>query len=83
MEVNFLMEEEKMGNDLKMKINHEIKNARKLMNDPILLVTIIFSLIVVSFFVLVPLWSIFVESIFQIALRDCQQEISDYHFRRG
>ena len=63
MEVNFLMEEEKMGNDLKMKINHEIKNARKLMNDPILLVTIIFSLIVVSFFVLVPLWSIFVESI--------------------
>ena len=52
-----------MGNDLKMKINHEIKNARKLMNDPILLVTIIFSLIVVSFFVLVPLWSIFVESI--------------------
>ena len=52
-----------MGNDLKMKINHEIKNARKLMNDPVLLVTIIFSLIVVSFFVLVPLWSIFVESI--------------------
>ena len=63
MEVNFLMEEEKMGNDLKMKINHEIKNASKLMNEPVLLVTIIFSLIVVSFFVLVPLWSIFVESI--------------------
>ncbi len=52
-----------MGKEFKMRINYELKNARKLLNDPILLITIIFSLVVVSFFVLVPLWNIFLESI--------------------
>ena len=40
-----------MGKEFKMRINYELKNARKLLNDPILLITIIFSLVVVSFFV--------------------------------
>ncbi len=52
-----------MSKDLKLKLNYELKNARKLLNDPILLITIIFSLVVVSFFVLVPLWNIFLESV--------------------
>ena len=72
-----------MGNDLKLKINHEIKNARKLMNDPVLLITIIFSLIVVSFFVLVPLWNIFVESlnvgkkgVFQFSLENYKESFT-------
>lgn len=52
-----------MSNDLKIKLNHEWKNIRKLMNDPTLLLTIIFSLATVTFFVLVPLWNIFLESL--------------------
>lgn len=51
-----------MNNELKLKINYEIKNMRKLINDPVLLCTIIFSIIVVSFFVLVPIYSILEES---------------------
>ncbi len=51
-----------MTNDLKLKLNHEWKNIRKLFNDPTLLLTIIFSLATVTFFVLVPLWNIFLES---------------------
>lgn len=52
-----------MSNDFKLKLNHELKNIRKLINDPTLLLTIIFSLAVVTFFVLVPLWNIFLESL--------------------
>ncbi len=52
-----------MSSDLKLKLNHELKNMRKLINDPTLLLTIIFSLATVTFFVLVPLWNIFLESL--------------------
>ena len=52
-----------MNNDFKLKLNHELKNIRKLINDPVLLLTIIFSLAVVTFFVLVPLWNILLESL--------------------
>lgn len=52
-----------MNDNLKLKFNHELKNIRKLFNDPTLLITIIFSLATVSFFVLVPLWNIFLESL--------------------
>lgn len=52
-----------MRSDLKLKLNHELKNIRKLINDPTLLLTIIFSLATVTFFVLVPLWNIFLESL--------------------
>lgn len=51
-----------MSNELRIKLNHEIKNMRKLINDPVLLIIIIFSLIVVSFFVLVPIYNILLES---------------------
>ena len=52
-----------MSSDLKLKMNHDLKNMRKLINDPTLLLTIIFSLATVTFFVLVPLWNIFLESL--------------------
>jgi len=49
-------------NNLKLKIDQEIKHMKKLANDPTLFLTIIFSLIVVSFFVLVPLYNVLKES---------------------
>ncbi|WP_028857421.1 ABC transporter permease [Psychrilyobacter atlanticus] len=49
-------------NNLKLKINQELKHMKKLTNDPTLFLTIIFSLIVVSFFVLVPLYNVLKES---------------------
>ncbi|MGB6128973.1 MAG: iron ABC transporter permease [Psychrilyobacter sp.] len=49
-------------NNLKLKIDQELKNIKKLANDPTLFLTIIFSLIVVSFFVLVPLYNVLKES---------------------
>lgn len=49
-------------NNLKLKINQELKNMKKLTNDPTLFLTIIFSLIVISFFVLVPLYNVLKES---------------------
>jgi len=49
-------------NNLKLKIDQELKHMKKLANDPTLFLTIIFSLIVVSFFVLVPLYNVLKES---------------------
>jgi iron(III) transport system permease protein len=49
-------------NNLKLKIDQELKHMKKLTNDPTLFLTIIFSLIVVSFFVLVPLYNVLKES---------------------
>lgn len=49
-------------NNLKLKINQELKHMKKLTNDPTLFLTIIFSLMVVSFFVLVPLYNVLKES---------------------
>jgi len=49
-------------NNLKIKIDQELKHIKKLTNDPTLFLTIIFSLIVVSFFVLVPLYNVLKES---------------------
>lgn len=46
-------------------IKEELKNIRKLMNDPVLFISIIFSLIVILFFILVPIWNVFIESITQ------------------
>ncbi|WP_064591055.1 ABC transporter permease [Streptobacillus moniliformis] len=49
--------------DLKLKIKDGFKDFRKMLNDPILMVTIIFSIVVVAFFILVPLYNVFLESI--------------------
>ncbi|MCS5422769.1 MULTISPECIES: ABC transporter permease [Psychrilyobacter] len=49
-------------NNLKLKIDQELKHMKKLTNDPTLFLTIIFSLVVVSFFVLVPLYNVLKES---------------------
>jgi hypothetical protein len=49
-------------NNLKLKIDQELKHMKKLANDPTLFLTIIFSLIVISFFVLVPLYNVLKES---------------------
>ncbi|OQY40890.1 MAG: ABC transporter permease [Fusobacteriia bacterium 4572_74] len=49
-------------NNLKLKIDQELKHMKKLTNDPTLFITIIFSLVVVSFFVLVPLYNVLKES---------------------
>lgn len=50
-------------NNLKLKMDQELKHMKKLTNDPTLFLTIIFSLIVVSFFVLVPLYNVLKESL--------------------
>ncbi|MCK5780876.1 MAG: iron ABC transporter permease [Psychrilyobacter sp.] len=48
--------------DFKFKLDQELKNVKKLINDPALFITIIFSLIVVTFFILVPLYNVLKES---------------------
>lgn len=49
--------------DLKLKLNEGYKNFRKMLNDPLLFITIVFSIIVVAFFIIVPLYNVFLESI--------------------
>ena len=49
-------------NDIKLKIDQELKYIKKITNDPTLLITVLFSIFVVSFFVLVPLSNILKES---------------------
>ncbi|MEI6857758.1 iron ABC transporter permease [Psychrilyobacter sp.] len=49
-------------NNFRLKINEELNHIKKLTNDPTLFVTIIFSLVVISFFVLVPLYNVLMES---------------------
>ena len=49
-------------NNFRLKINEEFKHMKKLTNDHTLFVTIIFSLVVISFFVLLPLYNVLMES---------------------
>ena len=49
-------------NNLRLKIDQELKHIKKIINDPTLLVTVLFSIFVVSFFVLVPLSNVLKES---------------------
>jgi iron(III) transport system permease protein len=53
----------KKQNNFSLKLTNEIKNLKKLYNDPILSITIIFSLLVVVFFILLPLFSILKSSL--------------------
>lgn len=50
-------------NNLSLSLKNKFVELRKMLNDPLLILTIIFSLVVVSFFILVPLYNIFLESI--------------------
>lgn len=52
-----------MSSNVLIKMKDEIKNMKKIIKDPVLFLTIIFSLITVSFFVLVPLYNILLESL--------------------
>lgn len=49
-------------NDIRLKIDQELKHIKKITNDPTLLITVLFSIFVVSFFVLVPLSNVLKES---------------------
>ncbi len=49
--------------NLSLKIKNEIKGIRKLYDDPILLMTIVFSLLIVGFFILIPLFNILKSSL--------------------
>ncbi len=48
--------------NLNLKINNEVKNMKKVFHDPILLSTIIFVLIIITLFILMPLYNILKES---------------------
>lgn len=50
-------------NNLKFKIKEEIKNLIKLAHDPALFITILFSIIVVCFFILVPVYNVVKQSL--------------------
>lgn len=50
-------------NNLKFKIKEEIKNLVKIAHDPVLFATIIFSIIVVCFFILVPVYNVVKQSL--------------------
>lgn len=49
--------------NLKMKLEEERKNFLKILNDPILFITIIFCIFLVFFFILIPLYNILKESL--------------------
>lgn len=50
-------------NNLKFKIREEVKNLVKIAHDPILFSTILFSIIVVCFFILVPVYNVVKQSL--------------------
>lgn len=49
--------------NFKFRLKEEMKNLFKIAHDPTLLITIIFSIVVVSFFILVPVYNVFKESL--------------------
>lgn len=50
-------------NNLKFKIKEEMKNIFKIAHDPYLFITILFSIVVVCFFILVPVYNVVKQSL--------------------
>ncbi|BDU51634.1 ABC transporter permease [Haliovirga abyssi] len=65
----------KRENNFSLKIKNEIINIRKIYDDPVLMITIIFSLLVVGFFILLPLFNILKSSLLQ------NGKLTLYHYK--